>query len=273
MPRQCPTMGVSALQGDRKKFPFALYDVLQKADERIISWQPNGCCFMVRDVKQFVDLIMPSHLALKKLVSFQKQLANYGFERITSGKDCNAYTHRLFMRDHPNLLQYVNLKPKKVPVCKENKEPDASYRALLNVIKPVLQKDARMLAYDWNGVGPKVAKAGQSYLAGKVQEKDITKDAKPLSPPGIIAVKARQVSSKCGPLRVPGRLRPQPAQPAKAPVGLRFVPLSKPMFQQRQTAARPWKQALQLKPISTQLVGSDWSAANETPVSPGTPSA
>lgn len=47
-----------------RSFPVALHYLLSEPDEvrdfqGIISWQPHGRCFMVRDKKRFVEEVLP----------------------------------------------------------------------------------------------------------------------------------------------------------------------------------------------------------------------
>lgn len=40
-------------------FQFKLYEMLQTSDESVISWQPSGGSFMIRNTKKFVEEVIP----------------------------------------------------------------------------------------------------------------------------------------------------------------------------------------------------------------------
>ena len=83
-------------------FPSKLYTMLTDAEkldfESIVSWQPNGKCFMVHDPSEFVEKVMSSYFKQTKYKSFQRQLNIYGFQRIASGPFEGSYCHPLFIR-------------------------------------------------------------------------------------------------------------------------------------------------------------------------------
>jgi hypothetical protein len=95
--------------GVTQPFPERLHDMLEHVEQdglsHIISWQPHGRCFLVHDPKAFVATVMPSYFKQSKLTSFQRQLNLYGFCRLTSGPDRNAYYHELFLRGKPFLCK------------------------------------------------------------------------------------------------------------------------------------------------------------------------
>ena len=71
----------------------------------IISWQPHGRAFKIRDSNLFTAHIMPLYFPkMKKLTSLQRQFNLYGFERLTrDGPDAGAYYHEAFLRYRPGL--------------------------------------------------------------------------------------------------------------------------------------------------------------------------
>jgi hypothetical protein len=90
-------------------FPLKLHDLLEKVDEEghqhIVSWQPHGRAFVVREPKIFVMDLMPRFFRQTKLTSFQRQLNLYGFSRLTRGPDAGGYYHELFLRGKPYLTR------------------------------------------------------------------------------------------------------------------------------------------------------------------------
>ncbi len=90
-------------------FPLKLHELLEKVEEeghqQIVSWQPHGRAFVVREPKTFVADLMPRFFRQTKLTSFQRQLNLYGFSRLTRGPDAGGYYHELFLRGKPQLTR------------------------------------------------------------------------------------------------------------------------------------------------------------------------
>ena len=90
-------------------FPLKLHELLEKVEEEgqqhIVSWQPHGRAFVVREPKTFVADLMPRFFRQTKLTSFQRQLNLYGFSRLTRGADAGGYYHELFLRGKPYLTR------------------------------------------------------------------------------------------------------------------------------------------------------------------------
>ncbi len=107
------TSDTLTLESPKKKggvavpFPLKLHELLEKVDEEglqhIVSWQPHGRAFVVREPKTFVADLMPRFFRQTKLTSFQRQLNLYGFSRLTRGADAGGYYHELFLRGKPHL--------------------------------------------------------------------------------------------------------------------------------------------------------------------------
>ncbi|KAL7556463.1 hypothetical protein ACA910_006176 [Epithemia clementina (nom. ined.)] len=68
----------------------------------IIGWQPHGRCFIVRDHKLILQILL-KYLKISKWATFHRQLYVYGFKRITQGPDKGAYYHEKFLRGRPFL--------------------------------------------------------------------------------------------------------------------------------------------------------------------------
>jgi hypothetical protein len=97
---QRPTRG-----GVSSPFPLMLHSLLERREyKKIISWQPHGRCFILKDQKGFVKHVMPHFFKQTKFTSFQRQLNLYGFHRIyRAGPDKGAYYHNYFLRGQPDL--------------------------------------------------------------------------------------------------------------------------------------------------------------------------
>jgi hypothetical protein len=104
----------SSIRSSQIGFPLKLQRILDKLEaERLftdlVSWQPHGRAFKVKDSPRFVHEVMPLFFTMSKFSSFQRQLHMYSFTRITSsGSDKGAYWHPLFMRGAPELARKMH---------------------------------------------------------------------------------------------------------------------------------------------------------------------
>ena len=93
-------------------FPFKLHNMLENIQQdglaHIVSWQPHGRCFLVRDQTAFVSEVMPRYFNMSKFPSFQRQLNLYGFRRLTFGQDKGAYYHECFLRGKAFLCKRIH---------------------------------------------------------------------------------------------------------------------------------------------------------------------
>lgn len=99
-----------------RSFPDTLQLLLEQSHERgyehIVSWQSHGRAFRVNDKAQFLALVMPRYFQQTRFTSFQRQLALYGFRRLTKkGNDFGAYYHEFFLRGSPELCSRIERIP------------------------------------------------------------------------------------------------------------------------------------------------------------------
>lgn len=110
-PEQNGEGGRAVPLGMDHNFPTKLHYMLSTIENdgqgSVISWQPHGRCFMVHDMKEFVNSMLPLWFRQTKFASFQRQLNLYGFQRLTQGRDKNAYYHEYFLRSRPLLAQKI----------------------------------------------------------------------------------------------------------------------------------------------------------------------
>ncbi|KAL3905899.1 MAG: hypothetical protein SGILL_009493, partial [Bacillariaceae sp.] len=82
--------------------------MLEDADKNhqsdIVSWLPGGTSFIVHNVPEFVNHILPKYFKQTKYKSFQRQLNLWCFERLTQGPDKGAYFHPQFSQENPEKL-------------------------------------------------------------------------------------------------------------------------------------------------------------------------
>jgi hypothetical protein len=116
-------------------FPLKLHAMLEAVEkeglEHVVSWQPHGRCFVVRDAKAFVP-ILDKYFKVTKIASFQRQLNLYGFQRITKGRDRGGYYHELFLRGKVFLVQNIHrIKVKGTKIrARSNPEQEPNFYAM-----------------------------------------------------------------------------------------------------------------------------------------------
>ena len=107
---KAPRGGVSV------RFPERLHNILTETTtegcfEGIVSWQPHGRAFLVRDKKRFTQEVLPKYFKQSKFSSFCRQLSLYGFVRLRrDGPDKGGYYHEMFLRGRKDLcLRIIRL--------------------------------------------------------------------------------------------------------------------------------------------------------------------
>jgi hypothetical protein len=101
------TNGYSQVLSD-DSFPMKLHRIFDEVEKdgyaHIMSWQPHGRAFAIRDATLFSRIIMPKYFPTsKKYSSIQRQFNIYGFEKLTRGPDKGSYYHEAFLRGRPEL--------------------------------------------------------------------------------------------------------------------------------------------------------------------------
>jgi len=81
---------------NRFSFPMKLHDMLARKEySNILSWLPNGTAWIVIDPKKLEKVVLRKYFRHGKFTSFSRQVNGWGFARITSGKEKNAYYHEV----------------------------------------------------------------------------------------------------------------------------------------------------------------------------------
>jgi len=94
-------------RGAPQAFARKLYEILEVESSDYITWNETGTAFIIVNLDTFTELILMKYFRHQKFPSFQRQLNLYGFRKITRGPDTGAYAHKFFVRDRPDLLDYV----------------------------------------------------------------------------------------------------------------------------------------------------------------------
>jgi len=89
-------------------FPYKLFQMVSNCtDESVCRFVARGRAFLVVDKDRFVQEVLPRYCRQTKWGSFQRQLHNYGFERIANGPHRGAFYHELFVQGQPGLMTFV----------------------------------------------------------------------------------------------------------------------------------------------------------------------
>lgn len=120
----------SVMQG--MLFPFKLHRVLNDAEtngfDHIVSWDPDGKAFKVRDHDAFASQIMPKYFDQTKYKSFQRQINLYGFSRVSKGAQKGSYNHECFVRGEPHLC--LKMKRQKIKSRSSSQEGTTTQRGV-----------------------------------------------------------------------------------------------------------------------------------------------
>lgn len=101
------------IRGSDSFFPDQLHSMLTQVEKEgvhfgVVSFMPHGRAFRVHKKEAFIKDVLPKYFGGQgKWSSFLRQLKLYGFLRVSTGKDCNAYYHELFLRTRPELTEYM----------------------------------------------------------------------------------------------------------------------------------------------------------------------
>jgi hypothetical protein len=101
------------IRGSDRFFPDQLHSMLLEIEREgkytnVVSFMPHGRAFRVHEKETFIKEVLPNYFGGQgKWTSFLRQVKLYGFLRISSGADCNAYYHELFLRTKPELTKFM----------------------------------------------------------------------------------------------------------------------------------------------------------------------
>jgi hypothetical protein len=105
LPDSDPLVPLTA-SGRVPNFPAKMHAMLSRDDlAEIICWLPHGRAWKVLKPREFELLVLPSYFEHSKFSSFIRQANGWGFRRINTGRDRNAYYHPQFLRGLPHLCK------------------------------------------------------------------------------------------------------------------------------------------------------------------------
>ena len=95
-------------------FLLKLYQILEKEEYKdIIQWGENGKFFVVKNVHDFAEKILPKYYKHNNYSSFIRQLNMYDFHKKKSGQNEHIFHHQYFIKDQKDLMKSIKRKSKK----------------------------------------------------------------------------------------------------------------------------------------------------------------
>jgi hypothetical protein len=90
----------------QKTFDMVSNEELRK----VVSWSEDGSAFIIRDVSEFTDKVLPRYFKHNNYSSFVRQLNMYDFHKVRVDSQENAFLQPLFRRDCRHLLSDIKRK-------------------------------------------------------------------------------------------------------------------------------------------------------------------
>jgi len=92
-------------------FTKKLFDILQDPKcSSIITWTADGFAFEVKDPKRLETDILPKYFRHGRFQSLVRQLNFYSFKKISKERSSWIYSHEMFQKDRPELLEQLRRK-------------------------------------------------------------------------------------------------------------------------------------------------------------------
>ncbi|KAI9446058.1 HSF-type DNA-binding-domain-containing protein [Lactarius indigo] len=105
-------------------FVKKLYKMLEDPSfQRVVSWGPNGDCFVVKDMNEFTKSILPRMFKHSNFASFVRQLNKYDFHKVKNtdesqfGEHSWTFRHPDFHADRRDALENIK---RKVPAARKS---------------------------------------------------------------------------------------------------------------------------------------------------------
>lgn len=111
-------------------FVKKLYKMLEdQSFQHVVSWGPQGDCFVVKDMNEFTKSILPRMFKHSNFASFVRQLNKYDFHKVKNTDD-NQFGEHSWMFRHPDFHAnrrdaLENIK-RKVPTQRKQTNPSTS---------------------------------------------------------------------------------------------------------------------------------------------------
>ena len=104
-------------------FLLKLYQILENPEyNKIINWIDNGKGFIIENLYDFTENILPKYYRHKNYSSFVRQLNMYDFHKKKNSENKFIFYHENFIKDKKDLIKKIKRKNKKELIENEFKE-------------------------------------------------------------------------------------------------------------------------------------------------------
>jgi len=101
-------------KGEYPNFLLKLYQILENEDYKdIIHWTEDGKYFIISNLHDFTEQILPKYYKHNNYSSFIRQLNMYDFHKKKSDQNEHVFHHQNFIRNRKDLLKLIKRKSKK----------------------------------------------------------------------------------------------------------------------------------------------------------------
>ena len=88
-----------------------VFDMLNEDSlNEIVSWNEDGKSFVIKNVNEFSEQVLPMYFKHSNLASFVRQLNMYDFHKCRNSGQKHVFQHPLFMQGRSDLLKNINRK-------------------------------------------------------------------------------------------------------------------------------------------------------------------
>ena len=100
-------------KSDFSNFLLKLYQILENDQyKNIIDWGENGHFFIVKNIHDFTENILPKYFKHSNYSSFIRQLNMYGFHKKKSNQNEHIFLHQNFIKGQKDLIKTIKRKSK-----------------------------------------------------------------------------------------------------------------------------------------------------------------
>ena len=108
-------------KGEYPNFLLKLYQILENESYKdIIHWTEDGKYFIISNLHDFTEQILPKYYKHNNYSSFIRQLNMYDFHKKKSGQNEHVFHHQNFIKDRKDLLKLIKRKSKKENIPMNN---------------------------------------------------------------------------------------------------------------------------------------------------------
>jgi len=98
-------------KNENNNFLFQLKKILDNPKYyNIIKWDLTGKFFIIKNINEFTEKILPIYFKHKNYSSFVRQLNLYDFHKLKSENGSQVYQHRLFVKNKSYLIESIKRK-------------------------------------------------------------------------------------------------------------------------------------------------------------------